>query len=65
MIRAYRPALEVAGVLACRVRSTAGPPMASSRLARRSSSATVTGSAGSPALYSEVMASKTWPWAGL
>ena len=41
----------VAGVLAWRVMRVAGPPMASSRSARRSSSATVTGSAGSPWAY--------------
>ena len=43
----------------------AGPPMASSSPARRSSSATVTGSAGSPWLCRVRMASKMWPWAGL
>ena len=45
------------GVAAWRLTSAAGPPMASSRPARRSSSATVTGSTGSPAPTSDVMAS--------
>jgi hypothetical protein len=49
-MRAYFVELEIAGVVACSSTSSAGPPMASSRPALSSSSPTVIGSAGSPAL---------------
>jgi hypothetical protein len=49
------------GVLAWRETNTEGSPMVSSSPRRRSSSVTVTQSAGSPWLNNDVMAWKMWP----